>query len=140
MTKLRVYVDSCIFILASRGDDQEERVRDAIRAISDEDIEFVYSPIVELESLPKPSLIAKYSDQAAMLRMLFNRFTKVECNGSAQSIALSEACSVPGLTAFDALHIGAAVVAGVDYLLTAEAPTSTMHRSSLVTFQTIHRG
>lgn len=134
MPRQRVYIDASILILASRAKEDEISLR-AIAEL-DRDVDYLYSSIVELETIPRP-LVNNFSEQVAMLRGFFELAERIECSDEVQRIALAEACKGKGLDAADALHVGCAIVAGATELVTGEKPESTLPQAQGVTVRSI---
>jgi predicted nucleic acid-binding protein len=134
MEKPRVYIDSGILILASRAEENE--ISDRALQELDRDVVYLYSPIVELETVPQPT-IHNYPEQVAMLREFFARAERVECDAQAQAVAIREACKKPGLDAADALHVGCAIVGDAEEIVTREKPTNTFPQATGIRVRTI---
>lgn len=137
MPRPRAYVDSGILILASRGQ-QDEITKRAMEQLEREDVDFVFSRIVELETMPAPMRNPQHAHQLTVLNELFQGFERVPCDDVCQQIAIREAGHGVGLSTGDALHVGCAINAQADYILTTESPTSQMSQCAAIPFRTIH--
>lgn len=121
----RVYVDSCVLIHALRGED-EASAQLAISEISQTDVEYVFSPLSELEVLPQPLKHCK--EQAAFFEEWFKT---AQCEWYSYEVhrrAIDQA-SRYSIAALDAAHVATAIVSGADELITAEKLTKPMYQS-----------
>ena len=134
MAKPRIYIDSGILILASQAQEGDIAER-AIQEL-DRDAVFLYSSIVELETVPQPT-INNRPEQVAMLNDFFARAERIECGPQAQAVAFREACKKPGLDAADALHVGCAIVGEAEELVTREKPARTLPQATGIRVRTI---
>ncbi|PKM08779.1 MAG: PIN domain-containing protein [Gammaproteobacteria bacterium HGW-Gammaproteobacteria-4] len=120
MPKKRVYVDSCVLIAAFKA--FEGDVSDAaLAALDDPAHELLYSRIVELEVMPKPTFQRK-SHECDFYKAVFESATRVCCAEQTIDRALDQAC-LNNLSAGDALHVACAMDGGADELLTFEKRT-----------------
>ncbi|MDQ3814088.1 MAG: PIN domain-containing protein [Armatimonadota bacterium] len=122
---LRTYLDAGVLIKAARGDN--ELSASALRLIDDENRQFVSSPFVQLEVLPK----AIYHRQQAEADFYQAFFTSVSEWTASVDDVISEAnrqASTFGLAAIDALHVAAALLLQADELITTEKPTKPIYR------------
>ena len=139
MARRRIYLDTGILILASRATDQGvhgELTRRALDELNQDEVDFLYSRIVELETLPQPT-VHKYSNQIGFLKDYFRNAELVICDATAQNLALQEACKGVGLRAADALHVACAVIGKADELVTAEKPSETLPKATALPVRTI---
>lgn len=123
MTK--TYLDSGVLIVAFRADN--EMSSRAIQILDDAQREFVASPFVKLETLPK----AQYHKQRYEVEFYEAYFSAVIHWVSDLEIILRSAeivASQYGLAAMDALHVAAASSIGADELITTERSTKPMFR------------
>jgi len=125
MIPKKTFVDAGVLIDAARG--KPETAGYAMRILDDPEREFVSSPFVKLEVLPK-AIYEKNQDEAEFYKTFFDAVThwpkSVE---EVTSRAVDEACKF-GLSAVDALHVAAAVIAGADILITTEKPEKPIFR------------
>lgn len=120
MSRRRVYVDSCVLMVAFKA--QEPEVSDAaLELLDDPDVERLYSRITELEVLPKATF-NKQTEESDFYRSFFEASVQVPCTEAIVDDAL-DIGNRNGLGAGDALHVACAVAAGADELVTAEKKT-----------------
>ena len=115
---MRVYVDSCVLLLAAAAAEDEISLR-ALEELNREDVEYLFSRIVELEIIPQPTL-NKRLDQLEFFRTFFDGAVCISCGDAEQVYALDLMCKVNGLALADALHISTAVAGSAKELVTAE--------------------
>lgn len=109
----------------------------AAEVLDDDGRAFVCSPFIRMEVLPK-ALFYRRVDEVAFYRTYFEAVeTWVDPNPGLLLEAESLASRF-GLSALDALHVTAAITAGVDELVTSERPASPIHRVSGLFVKTIH--
>jgi len=140
MRQPRVYVDSGIIILASQANEADDLTDRAIEQLDRDDVVFLYSRIVELETLPAPTRNRQFANQAKLIRELLEGFERVPCDDIAQDNAIHAASTGNGLGTGDALHVGAAIAANADYILSSEKPDGQLTRCSLIKIVSIHDG
>lgn len=125
MNKKKTYIDAGVLIAAVRGrDDVATR---AMQVLDDPDREFVSSPFLRLEVLPK----AVYGKRQAEVEFYETFFVAVSHWAKALTRIVEEArqhANTHGLGAMDALHVAAAISAGADELVTTEKPGKPIHR------------
>ena len=120
MTKRRVYVDSCVLMVAFKA--EEPDLSDAALALLDDpDTEHLYSRITELEVVPKPTF-HRMAEECEFYRVCFESSVRVRCTEDIVDDALSIGMR-NGLGAGDSLHVACAVAAGADELVTSEKKT-----------------
>lgn len=120
MTKRRVYVDSCVLMVAFKA--EEPDLSDAALALLDDpDTEHLYSRITELEVVPKPTF-HRMAEECEFYRVFFESSVRVRCTEDIVDDALSIGMR-NGLGAGDSLHVACAVAAGADELVTSEKKT-----------------
>jgi hypothetical protein len=121
----RTYVDAGILIAAARG--QTPIAARAFAILDDPDREFAASIFLKLKVLPK----AIYHNNFSEVEFYETFFHTVSFwANSLETIAdhaYQEACAA-GLAALDALHVAAAVSAGVEELVTIEKPDKPIFR------------
>ena len=119
------FVDSGVLIAAFRG--QDEIARRAITVLNDANRRFASSRFIQLEVLPKP-IYERRSREVAFYRDFFAGVLRwAEPLETLMSNAEQEAAA-NGLSGLDALHIAAAVLLGVDELITTEHAASPLFR------------
>lgn len=134
-TMKRTYIDANVLIAAFRG---EEKVAErALKVLDDPDRALVVSDYLRLEVLPKPRFHNKQEEVEFMQAVFENAAEKVSTSDELTERAV-ELASRYDMTPIDALHVGAAVLAGVDELVTMENPTKPMCRVSEVEVVSIH--
>lgn len=134
MSLPRVYVDSSVLILASqaREDDVSQRALTEL----DRDVEFLFSSIVKLETLPAPTRNG-FADQVEFFNQFFTQATEVACDAQVQQNAIAQACNGVGLAAADALHVACAIAGNAVELLTAEGETKQLPQAVGIPVRTI---
>ncbi len=120
-----VYVDSCVLILALQAKESDVAQK-AIAAISDQNTRYIFSPIVELEVLPKPT--KHRPDQAKFFAEWFERAERIQYSDEVHSTALAQATTY-SIEPMDAVHVGSAIVGKADELITGEKSTKPMFAS-----------
>lgn len=134
-TMKRTYIDANVLIAAFRG---EEKVSErALKVLDDPERALVVSDYLRLEVLPKPTFHGKQEEVEFMQAVIENAAEQVSTSDELTEKAV-ELASRYDMTPIDALHVGAAVVAGVDELVTMEKPTKPMCRVSEVEVVSIH--
>jgi predicted nucleic acid-binding protein len=121
---LRTFVDASILIIAARAVDSSSH-----RALSllDENREFISSPFIRLEVLPK-AVYYRNQDEVDFYHSFFEAVTHwVEVSPALLAEAGRVATSY-GLSALDALHIAAALSAGAEEFITTEKANKPLHR------------
>lgn len=133
---MKTFIDAGVLITAWRGQ-AAERLR-ALTLLNDPRREYVSSPFVRLEVLPK----AQYHKQKNEMAFYETFFAGVQhwvtdCN---QIAAEAENVSRKfGLSAMDGLHIAAALLAGSVEFVHAERPTSPLSRVTGIAVMTVRR-
>ena len=97
MSRPKVYVDSCVLVHAASAKKEEEITKRAIAALDRDDVDFMFSPIVELETMPTPMRNPQHRYQVKIFEAYFSDFIKVPCDERAQEISIKEAGSGNGL-------------------------------------------
>lgn len=122
----RTFVDAGVLIAAVTGRDPTVRPA-AVAILDDPDRSFLSSVFVRLDVLPK-AIYNRNPDEAASYEAFFDVV-------AAWSEALDRVVTTAafhaeryGLSALDALHVGAAVVLGADELVTTERIGKPIHR------------
>ena len=134
-TMKRTYVDANVLIAAFQG---EKAVAErALKVLDDPDRALVVSDYLRLEVFPKPTFHKRQEEVEFMQAVFENAAEKVSTSDELTERAVELAARYD-MTPIDALHVGAAVVAGVDELVTMEKPTKPMCRVSEVEVVSIH--
>ena len=98
----------------------------AIKILDDPNSEFVSSPFLRLEVLPK-AVYEKRQAEVEFYETFFNAVTYwVHSVEETAKNAYTEACKF-GLNAMDALHVAAAISVGADDLITTEKLEKSIH-------------
>lgn len=125
MSRRKTFVDAGVLIAAARG--KADVATHAMRILDDPDREFVASPFLKLEVLPK-AVYEKRQAEVEFYETFFNAVTYwVHSVEETAKNAYTEACKF-GLNAMDALHVAAAISAGAEELITTEKPEKSIHR------------
>lgn len=133
MSVIKTFLDSSVLIAAATGRDAVRLP--ALRVLADPSRWFWYSPLVELEVLPK-ALYNGRKDEAGFYRAYFS---EAECYGDLNrtyEIGRKEA-ERHGIAAIDALHLAAANLARCGEFITVERRTKPIFRSRLVKVLTL---
>ncbi len=134
MTERRCYLDANVPIAAWRGDEQS---RLAARGVLDDPWRrFVVSDFVRLEVLPKP-LFYRQSIESAYMQTILSNAENALIDAAVIRHAIDLAAR-HDISPFDALHLAAAVRAGVDELLTFERPEKPICRQTEVRVISLH--
>jgi len=124
VSRRKTFVDAGVLIAAARG--KADVATHAMRILDDPDREFVASPFLKLEVLPK-AVCEKRQAEVEFYEKFFNAVTYwVHSVEETAKNAYTEACKF-GLNAVDALHVAAAISAGAEELITTEKPEKYIH-------------
>lgn len=125
MSKKRTYLDTGVLIVVARG--KEDLVEKGLEIFNDPDREFISSPFVKLEVLPK-AVHGKHKDEVEFYEEFFSSARyQIKASEHLVEEALRYA-NAHGLGGMDALHVAAAIEAKADELVTTEKPTKPIHR------------
>ena len=125
MSRRKTFVDAGVLIAAARG--KADVATYAMRILDDPDREFVASPFLKLEVLPK-AVYEKRQAEVEFYETFFNAVTYwVHSVEETAKNAYTEACKF-GLNGMDAPHVAAAISAGAEELITTEKPEKSIHR------------
>lgn len=128
MTERRCYLDANVLIAAWRGDEQSRLW--ARTVLDDPQRRFVVSDLVRLEVLPKPIFYRQSLELAYMQTILASaEDVPIDAGVIRQALDLATRHDINPL---DALHLAAAMRAGVDELLTFERPEKPLCRQTEV--------
>jgi len=131
----RTYLDANVLIAAFRGEEQiAER---ALKVLDDPDRALMVSDYLRLEVFPKPTFHKRH-EEIEFMRAVFAHAAEIVPTSDELTERAVELASRYDMTPIDALHVGAAVVAGADELVTMEKPTKPMCRVSEVKVVSIH--
>ncbi|MBI5197840.1 MAG: type II toxin-antitoxin system VapC family toxin [Nitrospirae bacterium] len=119
----RTYIDANVLIAAFQGD--EATSRRAMEVLDDPDTGLVVSGYLRLEVLPKPTFHRKCEEIEFMQAVLDSAIENVSSGPELMGCAI-ELASRYDLSPIDSLHVGAALTAGVDELVTMEKDTKPM--------------
>ena len=122
---IRTYLDSGTLIYAGRGEDTSAEV--VLNILDDANREFVSSPFVKLEVLPKAVYFGKL-EESDFYREYFASILEMPDDYDVIIAAAQSYAERYGLAGMDALHIAAAVLAGAEEFITTEAVTKPMFR------------
>jgi len=132
---IRTYIDANVLIAAFQG---EEKVAcRALRVLDDPNRKLVVSDYLRLEVLPKPTFHKRQEEIDFMQAVFKGAAENLSTSSELTALALDMA-SKYDMTPIDALHVGAAAVAGIDELVTMEKPTKPMCRVKEVKVVSIH--
>jgi predicted nucleic acid-binding protein len=125
MSRKKTYVDAGVLIAAVRG--RDDVAAKAMQILDDPDREFISSPFLKLEVLPK----AVHGKRQAEVEFYETFFAAVLRWADAVDLIVEEAqrrANAYGLGAMDALHVAAAISIDTDELVTTEKPGKPIHR------------
>lgn len=129
MTPRRTFIDAGVLVAAARG--KGDLATQAMRILDDPNREFVGSPFLKLEILPKP-IYEKRREEAEFYEAFFDAVSyRADSVEDIVRNAYVEACTY-GLGAMDALHVAAATSVGAEELITTEKEGKPIHRVDLV--------
>ena len=131
----RVYVDANVLIAAFQG--EEHVAQRALRTLDDPDLKLVSSDYLRLEVLPKPTFHRRQEEIDFMQEIFDGAAENVDTSPELTRRAL-EFASKYDMSPIDALHVGAAAIAGVDELVTMEKHTKPICRVKEVNVVSIH--
>jgi predicted nucleic acid-binding protein len=131
----RTYIDANVLIAAFQGD--ESISRQAMEVLSDPERILVVSDYLRLEVLPKPTFHKRLEEVAFMESVLNDASETIPSFPEVTAQALQLA-SEYDITPMDAIHVGVALIAKVDELVTMEKPTKPMCRVKEVTVTSLY--
>jgi predicted nucleic acid-binding protein len=122
---IKTFIDSGVLIAAARG--QGSTSLRAVEVLDDPNREFVSSPFLKLEVLPK----AIYNQRKGETQFYEAYFSVVGhyVTDLEQVLLKGDQEARQSLGAMDALHVAAAVLAGATELITTEKPDKSIHRT-----------
>jgi hypothetical protein len=130
----RTYIDANLLIAAFQGD--EDTSRRALGVLDDPGRTLVVSDYLRLEVLPKPTF-HKRREEIEFMRSVLDQAENVPSSSELTGKSLDLAAKYD-MTPIDALHIGAAAVAGVDELVTMEKPTKPICQVREIKVTSLH--
>jgi predicted nucleic acid-binding protein len=131
----RTYIDANVLIAAFQGD--ESISQRAMEILNDPERSLVVSDYLRLEVLPKPTFLKRLEEVAFMESVLNDASETIPSFPEVTAQALQLA-SEYDIAPMDALHVGAALIAKVDELVTMEKPTKPMCRVKAVTVTSLY--
>jgi predicted nucleic acid-binding protein len=126
---IKTFIDTGVLIAAARG--QGEISFRAVEVLDNPNREFVSSPFLKLEILPK----AIYNQRKGEIQFYEAYFSAVShyVTDLEQIILKGDnEARQSGLGAMDALHVAAAILAGATELITTEKPEKSIHRTKSI--------
>ncbi len=132
----RTYVDANVLIAAFRG--RRDVATRALEVLDDPERILVVSDYLRLEVLPKPTFHKRQLEQAFMEAVL-EASEQIPSSGELVNLAIEMAARYD-MTPLDALHVAAAIVGGVDELVTLEKPTKPLCKVHEVRVVSLHGG
>ncbi len=121
----RTYIDANVLIAAFQG--EEQIARQAMEVLDDPTRLLVVSDYLRLEVLPKPTF-HKQREEIEFMQAIFEGAAENVITSSKLTEFALDMASKYDMTPVDALHIGAAMIAGVDEFVTMEKPTKPICR------------
>jgi predicted nucleic acid-binding protein len=109
----------------------------ALEVLDDSERQFVISDYLRLEVLPKPTFLGRHEEVLFMRTFLEEAAEDVPSSQEVTGRAVNLA-SPYDMTPIDALHVGAAVTAAVDELVTVEKATKPMCRVREIKVVSLH--
>ncbi len=134
--RARTFVDTNVLVGAWRGDLPYSL--DALTILNDAAREFISSDFVMLEAIPHAAYNRR-GDEVGFYEDYFNAVPHWVHQSRRLTNQAFHLASRYGLTAVDALHVAAAVIAKADEFITAERPTSPLGRVRELRVSTIYR-
>jgi len=129
----RTYIDANVLIAAFQG--EEQVAQRALRVLDDPGRRLVVSDYLRLEVLPKP-MFHKQQEEVEFMEAVFEKAENWETSPELTRCSLELAARYD-MAPMDALHVGTAVVADVDELVTLEKPTKPICKVEEVSVKSI---
>jgi predicted nucleic acid-binding protein len=126
---IKTFIDSGVLIAAARG--QGVISLRAVEVLDDPNREFVSSPFLKLEVLPK-AIYNQRKDETQFYEAYFSVVGHYVTDLEQVLIRGDQEARQSGLGAMDALHVAAAVLAGATELITTEKPEKSIHRTQSI--------
>jgi len=131
----RTYIDANVLIAAFQG--ESAVAKRAFMVLDDPNRALVISEYLRLEVLPKPTFHNHSKEVEFMEAVLGAAAEKVSTSDLLAERAVELACRY-NMKAMDALHVGSAVLGGVDELVTMEKPTRPICKVAEIRVVSIH--
>jgi predicted nucleic acid-binding protein len=131
----RTYIDACVLIAAFQG--KKPECWKAFEIIDDPDRSLVVSDYLRIEVLPKPTFHGRTDEVEFMYEIIEASEEEVLSSPQVTQLAIQLAGKYD-LSPIDSLHMGSALVAGVDEFVTMEKPTKPMCRVREVRVVSLH--
>lgn len=131
----RTYIDASVLIETFQG--ERAAARRALQVLDDPNRALVVSDYLRLEVLPKPTFHRRQEEIDFMRAICEAAPENVTASPQLTERAIAMA-SKYDMTPIDALHIGAAVVSGVDELVTLEKTTKPICKVTEVRVISLH--
>jgi len=132
----RTFLDTGVLISAWQGN--PARQIKALTILSDSQREFISSPFVRLELIPKATYHRNQNELKFYTEYFSNQVTEWIDDLSLLYTEGLKIGSKFGLKALDSLHIAAALIAKCDEFITSEKPTSPFNRVTRIAVLTIY--
>ena len=129
------YLDANVLIAAFQG--HSDIAFRALEVLDDSERQFVVSDYLRLEVLPKPTFLKRHEEVQFMQTFLEEAVEDVPSSQEMTGLAVSLA-SRYDMTPIDALHVGAAVTADADEIITIEKATKPMCRVQEIKVVSLH--
>lgn len=124
--KMLTFIDAGVLIAAARGCSEESKM--ALSILDDPYREFISSPFVKLEVLPK-AIFSKRMHEAEFYNAFFDSVSKWADNLDTIVEMANQKASEIGLNAMDSLHLAAAISAGAEELITTERSSKPIFKA-----------
>ncbi|MGC8907053.1 MAG: type II toxin-antitoxin system VapC family toxin [Desulfomonilaceae bacterium] len=134
MKRKRTYVDASVLIAAFQG--EGATAQRAFAILDDPDRTFIVSDYLRLEVIPKPTFYGR-QEEIAFMEQALSQGENISTSSDLTEKPL-EMASKYDMTPMDALHVGAAAIAGVDELVTMEKPTKPICKVGEIKVVSIH--
>lgn len=122
--KIKTYLDTCVLIFAFRADNSE-KAEAAWNILGDKNREFVFSDLLRIETIPKPTFHKK-TDEVEFMNTLFEQCCE-HCLISRPIMNKAiDLASKYNIAPMDALHVTVAISSGVDEFYTFEKKKKPM--------------
>lgn len=131
----RTYIDANVLIAAFQGD--ESISRPAMGVLNDPERTLIVSDYLRLEVLPKPTF-HKRQEEVEFMESVLDEASETIPSFPQLTAKAVQLASEYDMTPMDALHVGAALVAQVDELVTMEKPTKPMCRVKAVNVTSLY--
>lgn len=130
----KTYIDASVLIDAFQG--EEHVAQRALCVLDDPGRKLIVSDYLRLEVIPKPTF-NKRQEEVDFMQEIFDRAENIDTSPELTLCAIDLA-SKYDMSPIDALHVGAAMIASADELVTMEKPTKPMCKVKEVNVVSIH--